>query len=201
MIATEFNKRSRYLLIVHDLMSVWFFWEFCASVTTGSVFFSAIGHLNPEGIILRMGIGFILFVFMMFARLYYFSKETRWAQSRWSIATIAVAAVGPVIVWGAMAQGWFAVGSNEWYKADNSLGELSNLLFAMYLIYEYFRLRNNKPEQEDGVRTGFPLNYNLLLLLMLFVLSFNMLDVVSYFSILDELNENPEAREFLLKMG
>lgn len=80
-----------------------------------------------------------------------------------------------------MTQGWFAVGSNEWYKADNSLGELPSLLFAMYLIYVYLRLRSNKPELENVVRTGFPLNYNLLLLLVLFVLSFNMLDVVSYF--------------------
>lgn len=201
MIATEFNKRSRYLLIVHDLMSVWLYWEFCVSVTTSSVFWSALGQLNPEGITWDLGTGFIFFVLFVFARLSYFPKEVRWAQLSWIIAIIVVAAVGPVLVWGAITQGWFAVGSNEWYKANNSLGELSSLLFAMYLIYVYFRLRKYKREGEDGVRTRPSLNYNLLLLLVVFVLSFRMLEVVSYFSILDELNENPEAREFLLKMG
>lgn len=201
MIATEFNKRSRYLLIVHDLMSVWLYWEFCVSATTSSVFWSALGQLNPEGITWDLGTGFIFFVLFVFARLSYFPKEVRWAQLSWIIAIIVVAAVGPVLVWGAITQGWFAVGSNEWYKANNSLGELSSLLFAMYLIYVYFRLRKYKREGEDGVRTRPSLNYNLLLLLVVFVLSFRMLEVVSYFSILDELNENPEAREFLLKMG
>lgn len=201
MIATEFNKRSRYLLIVHDLMSVWLYWEFCVSATTSSVFWSALGQLNPEGITWDLGTGFIFFVLFVFARLSYFPKEVRWAQLSWIIAIIVVAAVGPVLVWGAITQGWFAVGSNEWYKANNSLGELSSLLFAMYLIYVYFRLRKYKREGEDGVRTRPSLNYNLLLLLVVFVLSFRMLEVVSYFSILDELNKNPEAREFLLKMG
>lgn len=201
MIATEFNKRSRYLLIVHDLMSVWLYWEFCVSATTSSVFWSALGQLNPEGITWDLGTGFIFFVLFVFARLSYFPKEVRWAQLSWIIAIIVVAAVGPVLVWGAITQGWFAVGSNEWYKANNSLGELSSLLFAMYLIYVYFRLRKYRLEEEDGVRTRPSLNYNLLLLLVVFVLSFRMLEVVSYFSILDELNENPEAREFLLKMG
>ena len=201
MIATEFNKRSRYLLIVHDLMSVWLYWEFCVSATTSSVFWSALGQLNPEGITWDLGTGFIFFVLFVFARLSYFPKEVRWAQLSWIIAIIVVAAVGPVLVWGAITQGWFAVGSNEWYKANNSLGELSSLLFAMYLIYVYFRLRKYKREGEDGVRTRPSLNYNLLLLLVVFVLSFRMLEVISYFSILDELNENPEAREFLLKMG
>ncbi len=201
MIATEFNKRSRYLLIVHDLMSVWLYWEFCVSATTSSVFWSALGQLNPEGITWDLGTGFIFFVLFVFARLSYFPKEVRWAQLSWIIAIIVVAAVGPVLVWGAITQGWFAVGSNEWYKANNSLGELSSLLFAMYLIYVYFRLRKYKREGEDGVRTRPSLNYNLLLLLVVFVLSFRMLEVVSYFSILDELNENPEMREFILKMG
>ncbi len=201
MIATEFNKRSRYLLIVHDLMSVWLYWEFCVSAITSSVFWSALGQLNPEGITWDLGTGFIFFVLFVFARLSYFPKEVRWAQLSWIIAIIVVAAVGPVLVWGAITQGWFAVGSNEWYKANNSLGELSSLLFAMYLIYVYFRLRKYKREGEDGVRTRPSLNYNLLLLLVVFVLSFRMLEVISYFSILDELNENPEAREFLLKMG
>lgn len=201
MIATEFNKRSRYLLIVHDLMSVWLYWEFCVSATTSSVFWSALGQLNPEGITWDLGTGFIFFVLFVFARLSYFPKEVRWAQLSWIISIIVVAAVGPVLVWGAITQGWFAVGSNEWYKANNSLGELSSLLFAMYLIYVYFRLRKYKREGEDGVRTRPSLNYNLLLLLVVFVLSFRMLEVVSYFSILDELNENPEARELLLKMG
>lgn len=201
MIATEFNKRSRYLLIVHDILSVWLYWEFCVSATTSSVFWSALGQLNPEGITWDLGTGFIFFVLFVFARLSYFPKEVRWAQLSWIIAIIVVAAVGPVLVWGAITQGWFAVGSNEWYKANNSLGELSSLLFAMYLIYVYFRLRKYKREGEDGVRTRPSLNYNLLLLLVVFVLSFRMLEVVSYFSILDELNENPEAREFLLKMG
>lgn len=201
MIATEFNKRSRYLLIVHDLMSVWLYWEFCVSATTSSVFWSALGQLNPEGITWDLGTGFIFFVIFVFLRLSYFPKEVRWVQLSWIIAIIVVAAVGPVLVWGAITQGWFAVGSNEWYKANNSLGELSSLLFAMYLIYVYFRLRKYKREGEDGVRTRPSLNYNLLLLLVVFVLSFRMLEVVSYFSILDELNENPEAREFLLKMG
>lgn len=201
MIATEFNKRSRYLLIVHDLMSVWLYWEFCVSATTSSVFWSALGQLNPEGITWDLGTGFIFFVLFVFARLSYFPKEVRWAQLSWIIAIIVVAAVGPVLVWGAITQGWFAVGSNEWYKANNSLGELSSLLFAMYLIYVYFRLRKYKREGEDGVRTRPSLNYNLFLLLVVFVLSFRMLEVVSYFSILDELNENPEMREFILKMG
>lgn len=201
MIATEFNKRSRYLLIVHDLLCIWFFWEFCASVTTGSVFFSAIGHLNPEGITLRMGTGFIFWVFIMFGRLFNFQKEDRRKQLSWIIATIVVAAVGPVLVWGAITQGWFAIGSNGWYKVVHFLVEFPGLLFVTYLIYEFFRLRKYKREGEDGARTRPSLNYNLLLLLVLFVLSFRMLEVVSYFSILDELNENPEAREFLLKMG
>ena len=61
MIATEFNKRSRYLLIVHDLMSVWLYWEFCVSATTSSVFWSALGQLNPEGITWDLGTGFIFF--------------------------------------------------------------------------------------------------------------------------------------------
>lgn len=201
MIATEFNKRSRYLLIVHDLMSVWLYWEFCVSATTSSVFWSALGQLNPEGITWDLGTGFIFFVLFVFARLSYFPKEVRWAQLSWIIAIIVVAAVGPVLVWGAITQGWFAVGSNEWYKANSSLGELSSLLFAMYLIYVYFRLRKYKREGEDGGRKSFPLNYNLLLLLAVLALSFRMLEIVPYFSMFDALNENPEMREFILKMG
>lgn len=201
MIATEFNKRSRYLLIVHDLMSVWLYWEFCVSATTSSVFWSALGQLNPEGITWDLGTGFIFFVLFVFARLSYFPKEVRWAQLSWIIAIIVVAAVGPVLVWGAITQGWFAIGSNGWYKVVHFLVEFPSLLFVTYLIYEFFRLRKYKREGEDGVRTRPSLNYNLLLLLVVFVLSFRMLEVVSYFSILDELNENPEAREFLLKMG
>lgn len=201
MIATEFNKRSRYLLIVHDLMSVWLYWEFCVSATTSSVFWSALGQLNPEGITWDLGTGFIFFVLFVFARLSYFPKEVRWAQLSWIIAIIVVAAVGPVLVWGAITQGWFAIGSNGWYKVVHFLVEFPGLLFVTYLIYEFFRLRKYKREGEDGVRTRPSLNYNLLLLLVVFVLSFRMLEVVSYFSILDELNENPEMREFLLKMG
>lgn len=201
MIATEFNKRSRYLLIVHDLMSVWLYWEFCVSATTSSVFWSALGQLNPEGITWDLGIGFIFFVLFVFARLSYFPKEVRWAQLSWIIAIIVVAAVGPVLVWGAITQGWFAIGSNGWYKVVHFLVEFPGLLFVTYLIYEFFRLRKYKREGEDGVRTRPSLNYNLLLLLVVFVLSFRMLEVVSYFSILDELNENPEMREFILKMG
>ena len=201
MIATEFNKRSRYLLIVHDLMSVWLYWEFCVSATTSSVFWSALGQLNPEGITWDLGTGFIFFVLFVFARLSYFPKEVRWAQLSWIIAIIVVAAVGPVLVWGAITQGWFAIGSNGWYKVVHFLVEFPGLLFVTYLIYEFFRLRKYKREGEDGVRTRPSLNYNLLLLLVVFVLSFRMLEVVSYFSILDELNENPELREFILKMG
>lgn len=201
MIATEFNKRSRYLLIVHDLMSVWLYWEFCVSATTSSVFWSALGQLNPEGITWDLGTGFIFFVLFVFARLSYFPKEVRWAQLSWIIAIIVVAAVGPVLVWGAITQGWFAIGSNGWYKVVHFLVEFPGLLFVTYLIYEFFRLRKYKREGEDGVRTRPSLNYNLLLLLVVFVLSFRMLEVVSYFSILDELNENPEMREFILKMG
>ena len=188
MIATEFNKRSRYLLIVHDLMSVWLYWEFCVSATTSSVFWSALGQLNPEGITWDLGTGFIFFVLFVFARLSYFPKEVRWAQLSWIIAIIVVAAVGPVLVWGAITQGWFAIGSNGWYKVVHFLVEFPGLLFVTYLIYEFLRTRPS-------------LNYNLLLLLVVFVLSFRMLEVVSYFSILDELNENPEMREFILKMG
>lgn len=201
MIATEFNKRSRYLLIVHDLMSVWLYWEFCVSATTSSVFWSALGQLNPEGITWDLGTGFIFFVLFVFARLSYFPKEVRWAQLSWIIAIIVVAAVGPVLAWGAITQGWFAIGSNGWYKVVHFLVEFPGLLFVTYLIYEFFRLRKYKREGEDGVRTRPSLNYNLLLLLVVFVLSFRMLEVVSYFSILDELNENPEMREFILKMG
>lgn len=201
MIATEFNKRSRYLLVVHDILSVWLYWEFCVSATTSSVFWSALGQLNPEGITWDLGTGFILFVLFVFARLSYFPKEVRWAQLSWIIAIIVVAAVGPVLVWGAITQGWFAIGSNGWYKVVHFLVEFPGLLFVTYLIYEFFRLRKYKREGEDGVRTRPSLNYNLLLLLVVFVLSFRMLEVVSYFSILDELNENPEMREFILKMG
>ncbi len=195
------DKYSRYTLVVYDLLCIWFYWELCVSATTSSVFLSALGQLNLEGITWDLGTGFTFWVFIMFGRLFNFQKEDRRKQLSWIIATIVVAAVGPVLVWGAITQGWFAVGSNEWYKANNSLGELSSLLFAMYLIYVYFRLRKYKREGEDGVRTRPSLNYNLLLLLVVFVLSFRMLEVVSYFSILDELNENPEMREFILKMG
>lgn len=197
----KFNRCLRYALVVHDILSVWLYWEFCVSATTSSVFWSALGQLNPEGITWDLGTGFIFFVIFVFLRLSYFPKEVRWVQLSWIIATIVVAAVGPVLVWGAMTQGWFAVGSNEWYKVDNFLVKIPSLLFALYLVYEYIRLRKHRLEEEDGVRTRFPLNYNLLLLLVLFVLSFRMLEVVPYFSILDELNENPEMREFILKMG
>ena len=188
MIATEFNKRSRYLLIVHDLMSVWLYWEFCVSATTSSVFWSALGQLNPEGITWDLGTGFIFFVLFVFARLSYFPKEVRWAQLSWIIAIIVVAAVGPVLVWGAITQGWFAIGSNGWYKVVHFLVEFPGLLFVTYLIYEFFSLRKYKREGEDGVRTRPSLNYNLLLLLVVFVLSFRMLEVVSYFSILDDIS-------------
>lgn len=195
------DKYSRYTLVVYDLLCIWFYWELCVSATTSSVFWSALGQLNPEGITWDLGTGFIFFVLFVFARLSYFPKEVRWAQLSWIIAIIVVAAVGPVLVWGAITQGWFAIGSNGWYKVVHFLVEFPGLLFVTYLIYEFFRLRKYKREGEDGVRTRPSLNYNLLLLLVVFVLSFRMLEVVSYFSILDELNENPEMREFILKMG
>lgn len=195
------DKYSRYTLVVYDLLCIWFYWELCVSATTSSVFLSALGQLNLEGITWDLGTGFTFWVFIMFGRLFNFQKEDRRKQLSWIIATIVVAAVGPVLAWGAITQGWFAIGSNGWYKVVHFLVEFPGLLFVTYLIYEFFRLRKYKREGEDGVRTRPSLNYNLLLLLVVFVLSFRMLEVVSYFSILDELNENPEAREFLLKMG